>query len=143
MQSTSVYLIEFYALLLIMNAFLGIVTTTYQEEDPTNSLRSPFTAFPLGSNFTSLDTATTTAELQAPVNATSGLPIPWFDDIYEDFKAQITVVLTFVSFFTFGFITQLVETMGFPTEFMLILTAPLGLYLMYMTFVMLTNRLGN
>ncbi len=88
MQSTSVYLIEFYALLLIMNAFLGIVTTTYQEEDPTNSLRSPFTAFPLGSNFTSLDTATTTAELQAPVNATSGLPIPWFDDIYEDFKAQ-------------------------------------------------------
>jgi hypothetical protein len=142
MQSTSVYLIEFYALLLIMNAFLGIVTTTYQEEDPTNSLRSPFTAFPLGSNFTSLDTATTTAELQAPLNGT-GSPIAWFDDIYENFEAQISAVLTFVSFFTFGFITQLVETMGFPTEFMLILTAPLGLYLMYMTFVMITNRLGN
>ena len=142
MQSTSVYLIEFYALLLIMNAFLGVVTLTYQQEDPTNSLRSPFTAFPLGSNFTSLDTATTIDELQAPTNSTTSL-IPWFDTIYENFEASITVILTFVSFFTFGFITQLVNTMGFPSEFMLILTAPLGLYLMYMVFVMITNRLGN
>ena len=142
MQSTSVYLIEFYALLLIMNAFLGVVTLTYQEEDPTNTLRSPFTAFPLGSNFTSLDTETTTNELIAPTNSTGSLII-WFDDIYDNFEASITAILTFVSFFTFGFITQLVTTMGFPAEFMLILTAPLGLYLMYMTFVMITNRLGN
>ena len=142
MQSTSVYLIEFYALLLIMNAMLGIVTTAYQEEDPGNSLRSPFTAFPLGSNFTSLDTTTTTNELIAPVNGT-GSPIAWFDSIYENFEASITAVLTFVSFFTAGFIIQLFDTMGFPTEYLLLLTAPLGLYLMYMTFVMITNRLGN
>lgn len=142
MQSTSVYLIEFYALLLIMNAFLGIVSTAYQEEDPTNSLRSPFTAFPLGSNFTSLDTITTTNELISPVNGT-GSPIPWYDTIFENFEASITAVLNFVSFFTAGFIIQLFDTMGFPTEFLLILTAPLGLYLMYMTFVMITNRLGN
>lgn len=126
-----------------MNAFLGVVTTAYQEEDPGNSLRSPFTAFPLGSNFTSLDTTTTTNELIAPINATDSSPIPWFSDIYENFQASITAVLSFVSFFTFGFISQLIETMGFPAEFTLILTAPLGLYLMYMTFVMITNRLGN
>jgi len=142
MQSTSVYLIEFYALLLIMNAMLGIVTTAYQEDDPANSLRSPFTAFPLGSNFTSLDTTTTTNELIAPVNGT-GDPIAWFDDIYENFQASITVVLNFVSFFTAGFIIQLFDTMGFPTEYLLVLTAPLGLYSMYMIFSMVTNRLGN
>jgi len=142
MQSTSVYLIEFYALLLIMNAMLGIVTTAYQEDDPSNSLRSPFTAFPLGSNFTSLDTDTTTSELIAPTNST-GDPIAWYDTIYENFEASITAVLNFVSFFTAGFIIQLFDTMGFPTEYLLLLTAPLGLYLMYMTFVMITNRLGN
>ena len=142
MQSTSIYLIEFYALLLIMNALLGLVTSTYQEEDPTNSLRSPFTAFPLGSNFTSLDTDTTTEEIIAPVNGTGSL-IPWFDDIYENFQALITGVLNFVSFFTAGFILQLFETMGIPEVFWAMVTAPLGLYLMYMTFVMISNRLGN
>ena len=121
---------------------LGIVSGAYQDEDPTNSLRSPFTSFPLGSNFTGLDTDTTTEELIAPVNGT-GSPIPWFDDIYENFQAIITGALNFVSFFTAGFILQLFETMGIPDVFWIMVTAPLGLYLFYMTFVMLTNRLGN
>lgn len=142
MQSTSVYLIEFYALLLIMNAFLGVVTGIYQDEDPTNSLRSPFTAFPLGSNFTGLNTTTTTNELIAPINGT-GDPIPWYSTIFENFEAMITSILNFVSFFTAGFILQLFTTMGIPDLFWVLVTAPLGLYLMYMTFVMITNRLGN
>jgi len=142
MQSTSVYLVEFYALLLIMNAFLGVVTTAYQEEEPGNSLRSPFTAFPLGSNFTSLDTTTTTNELITPVNGT-GDPIAWYSTIYENFQASITVILNFVSFFTAGFILQLFTTMGIPNVFWALVTAPLGLYSMYMVFVMVSNRLGN
>ena len=142
MQSTSIYLIEFYALIIIMNAMMGVVTGAYQEEDPSNSLRSPFTAFPLGSNFTGLDTDTTTSELIAPVNGT-GSPIAWFDDISENFEAMITATLNFVSFFTAGFILQLFTTMGIPEVFWILVTAPLGLYLMYMTFVMITNRLGN
>lgn len=142
MQSTSVYLIEFYALLLIMNAFLGVVTTVYQESEPTSSLRSPFNAFPLGSNFTGLDTDTTTNELITPTNST-GSPISWFSDIYENFEATITNILLFVSFFTAGFIYQLLDTMGIPEIFWIIVGAPMGLYGMYMTFVMITNRLGN
>lgn len=142
MQSTSVYLIEFYALLLILNAFLGVVTGIYQEAQPTDSLRSPFNAFPLGSNFTGLNTTGTTNELIAPVNGTGG-SIPWYSTIYENFEAMITSILTFVSFFTAGFIYQLLDTMGIPEVFWIIVGAPLGLYAMYMTFVMITNRLGN
>jgi len=126
MQATSVYLIEFYALLIIMNAFLGVVTGAYQESDPTNSLRSPFTAFPLGSDFTGLDTGSTTNELIAPNNGT-GSPIQWYDTIYENFEAMITATLTFVSFFTAGFILQLFTTMGIPSIFWVIITAPIGL----------------
>ncbi len=142
MQSTSVYLIEFYALLIILNAGLGIVTGAYQEGNPGESLRSPFNAFPLGSNFTGLDTDTTRDEIIAPVNST-GDPIAWFSDALENFEAMITAILTFVSFFTAGFILQLFTTMGIPEVFWVMVTAPLGLYLMYMTFVMITNRLGN
>jgi hypothetical protein len=142
MQSTSVYLIEFYALLIILNAFMGVVTETWQEDKPGDSLRSPFNAFPLGSNFTGLDTTTTTNELISPVNGT-GDPIPWYDTIFENFEAMITATLNFVSFFTAGFVLQLFETMGIPQIFWIIITAPIGLYLMYMTFVMITNRLGN
>lgn len=142
MQSTSVYLIEFYALLIILNAFLGVVTDTWQEDNPSDSLRSPFNSFPLGSNFTSLDTDTTTNELIAPVNGTGG-SIPWYSTIYENFEAMITSILNFVSFFTAGFILQLFTTMGIPEVFWILITAPMGLYLMYMTFVMITNRLGN
>lgn len=142
MQSTSIYLIEFYAMLMIINAFLGVVTGIYQEDQPTESLRSPFNAFPLGSNFTGLDTDTTTNELIAPVNGT-GSPISWFSDIYENFEAMITNILTFVSFFTAGFIYDLLDTMGLPEVFWILIGAPIGLYLMYTTFVMITNRLGN
>ncbi len=142
MQSTSVYLIEFYALLIILNAGLGIVSGAYQEGFPTESLRSPFTAYPLGSNYTGLDTSTTTNEIIAPVNGT-GDPVAWYVDALENFEAMITAILTFVSFFTAGFILQLFTTLGIPEVFWVIVTAPLGLYLMYMTFVMITNRLGN
>ena len=142
MQSTSVYVIEFYVLLIVLNAFLGVVTTIYQESQPTESLRSPFNAFPLGSNFTGLDTDTTTGELIAPVNGTGGA-IPWYSTIYENFEVTITNILTFVSFCTAGFILQLFHNLGFPEAFWVIVTAPIGLYTMYMTFVMITNRLGS
>ena len=142
MQSTSVYLIEFYALLLIMNAFLGVVTGLWQEDNPDSSLRSPFGGYPLGSDFAGLDTNTTTNEIIGPTTTTDG-PLSWFNEGVENFQASITAILTFVSFFTAGFILQLFETMGIPEFFWILVTAPMGLYLMYMTFVMITNRLGN
>lgn len=142
MQATSVYLVEFYALLLIINAMLGVTTEIYQEAEPTESLRSPFNAFPLGSNFTGLDTDTPTEEIIAPSNST-GSPISWFYDIYENFQAMITSITVYVDFFTAGFIYDLFETIGIPEIFWIIVGAPLGLYLMYTTFVMITNRLGN
>lgn len=142
MQSTSIYLIEFYALLILLNAFMGVVTEVWQEDEPTGSLRSPFNAFPLGSNFTGLDTNSTTGSLITPTNST-GDPISWWTDQFENFQATITNILTFVSFFTAGFLLQLFTTMGIPEIFWIIVTAPIGLYLMYMTFVMITNRLSN
>ena len=134
--------IETYVVLSIINAFLGLGTEIYQESEPTESLRSPFNSFPLGSNFTQLDADGTTDSLTNPANST-GDPIPWVTNAAADFTATIDVILEFTKFFTAGFVIQLLTTMGFPGEWLLIVTVPLAIYVMYMTFVMITNRLGN
>ena len=135
--------IEVYVVLSIINAFLGIGTEIYQEAEPTESLRSPFNAFPLGSNFTQLDADGTTESLTSPSNHTGGV-IPWTTpDLLASFAAVIDVILEFTKFFTAGFVIQLLITLGFPGEWFLIVTVPLAIYVMYMTFVMITNRLGN
>lgn len=134
--------IETYVLLAIINAFLGVGTGIYQESQPTDSLRSPFGGFPLGSNFTSLDTDSVIDEITLPTNST-GDPIPWVTNALADFTATIDVVLEFSQFFTAGFIIQLLDTLGFPSEWLLIITVPFGIYTMYLVFVMITNRLSN
>lgn len=142
MTNPQTTVIEIYVILSLINAFLGIGTVIYQQENPSDSLRSPFNAFPLGSNFTGLDPDAVTTAIQTPTNSTGGI-IAWFSDIYSNFEAIITAVLEFTQFFTAGFVIQLLTTMGFPAGFLYIVTVPLALYVMYMVFVMVTNRLGN
>lgn len=138
--------LELYVLLAILNSFLGIGQAIYQDEFPTDSIRSPFTGFPLGNDVnpevSQLDTDTLTDEITQPTNGT-GFDIPWVSDIYSDFTAVIDAVLTFVQFFTAGFIIDLLTSMGFPAGFLYMVTVPFALYVAYMTFVMVTNRLGN
>ena len=135
-------IIEAYVLLAVINAFLGIGTGIYQESQPTDSLRSPFTAFPLGSNFTELDTESVILEVTTPTNDTGG-PIDWAVNSIANFNAVIDSVITFSQFFTAGFVLQLLDTLGFPYEWGLLVTVPFGIYTMYLVFVMITNRLSN
>lgn len=134
--------IEAYVLLAIVNAFLFVGTEIYQESQPTDSLRSPFTAFPLGSNFTSLEIDSVILEITTPTNST-GDPIIWVQNFFIDATATIEVLLEFSQFFTAGFIIQLLNTIGFPADWLLIVTVPFGIYTMYLVFVMITNRLSN
>lgn len=138
--------LELYVLLAIINAFLGIGQEIYQSEYPTESIRSPFSGFPLGSDVnpevSQLNTTGLTSELTNPVNST-GWEIPWVTDAISDFTAIIDIILTFVQFFTAGFIIDLLESIGFPEGFLYIITVPFALYVAYMTFVMISNRLGN
>ena len=142
MAQANQIVIEAYVLLAIVNAFLGVGTGIYQESEPTDSLRSPFTAFPLGNNFTTLDTDSVIGNITNPVN-TTGDPIPWVSSAIADFTATIDVLLEFSQFFTAGFILQLLDTVGFPADWLLIITVPFGIYTMYLIFVMITNRLSS
>ena len=134
--------IEIYVLLSIVNAFLFVTTGIYQEGEPTSSLRSPFTGFPLGSDFPELDSEGLIENMTNPTNSTGGI-IEWVQDAISDFTAIIDILLEFVQFFTAGYIIELLSGLGFPAVYLYFITVPLGLYVMYMTFVMITNRLGN
>lgn len=134
--------IEIYVVLSILNVFLGVGQQIYQEEYPTQSIRSPFNAFPLASTFPELDSEGLILNITSPTNST-GSPIDWIIDGLSDFTAIIDIILDFVKFFTAGYVIDLLNSMGFPADFIYIITVPLSLYVMYMTFVMITNRLGN
>lgn len=138
--------IELYVLLAIVNAFLGVGQGIYQDEYPTESIRSPFSGFPLGSDVnpevSQLDPSGVTGNLTNPTNST-GDPIPWVTNAIADFTATIDVILEFTNFFTAGYVIDLLDSIGFPADFLYIVTVPLAIYVMYMTFVMITNRLGN
>lgn len=135
--------IEIYVILSIVNAFLGIGQTIYQDAFPGQSLRSPFTAFPLGTTFPQLDTENLILNMTNPTNST-GTPLDWVIDGLSDFAATIAVILDFVRFFTLGFIAQLLEDgIGLPDYLLSMVTIPFTIYVAYMTFVMITNRLGN
>lgn len=138
--------IEAYVVLAIINAFLGVGQGIYQDAYPTESIRSPFNQFPLGSQInpevSQLDTDSLTLNMTNPTNST-GSPIDWVIGGVADFEATIDVILTFVQFFTAGFIIDLLNSMNFPADFLYIVTVPFGLYVAYMTFVMISNRLTN
>jgi len=133
---------EIYIVLAVINAFLGVGQGIYQDENPTESIRSPFTGFPLASDFPELNATGLTANITAPLNST-GDAIPWFSDAIANFEATIDILLEFTKFFTAGYIIDLLNSFGFPADFILIITIPLALYVMIMTFVLLTNRLSN
>lgn len=148
MTATYTVIIELYVVLSIVNAFLGIGQGIYQEGFPGESIRSPFDQFPLGTGLNETtqqvinQTGGLTANFTNPTNST-GFEIPWVTDAISDFTAIIDVILDFVAFFTGGYIIDLLNSMGFPADFLYIVTVPLGIYVMYMVFVLITNRLGN
>lgn len=148
MSATYTIVIELYVCMSIVNAFLGITQITYESEFPGESIRSPFNQYPIASDLAggSEDTITivndTTAEFSNPTNGT-GFVIPWVTDAIADFTATIDIILGFVGFFTGSYIIDLISSMGFPAGFLYIITVPLAIYVMYMVFVLITNRLGN
>lgn len=148
MVSTYTIVIELYVCMSIVNAFLGITQIAYEDGFPGESIRSPFNQFPIASDLagTSADTIAQVEELTSnstnPTNST-GFEIPWVTDAISDFTAIIDVILDFVGFFTGSYIIDLINSMGFPADFLYIITVPLAIYVMYMVFVLITNRLGN
>lgn len=134
-------------MLAIINAMLFIVQDTYQSGNPGEQLRSPYSGFPIGAtleNPATTNSRVSSATLNAtnPTNGSGGV-IGWVIDGLSDFTAQIAVILGFVKFFTAGYVVDLLNSMGFPANFIYLATVPFGIYVLYMTFVMITNRLGN
>jgi len=137
--------IEIYVLLSIINAFLGVVQNIYEEGNPGHSLRSPFTGYPLAQTFTTLNTTGLQANLTQPFNSTSSSTIPWIakaSDAFQSFVSQINGILTWLKFFTAGYLIDLLTGIGIPSAFLQIVNIPIAFYLCYMVFVMVTNRLG-
>ena len=134
--------IEVYVLLAIVNAFLGVGQMIYQESQLAESIRSPFTSFPLASDFPELNSSGVILNITKPTNSTGGI-IEWVSGAIANFEATIDILLEFTQFFTAGFIIDLLVSLGFPDEFYIIIGAPMGIYTMYMVFVLITNRLGN
>jgi hypothetical protein len=135
--------IEVYVLLSVINVFLGVGQNIYQDANPGDALRSPFTGLPLGNTF--LDDTLDTEGLIGNMTVTNstGGPFQWVIDGLSDFAAIIDIILSFVKFFVAGYVIDLMISIGIPAQFFYIVTVPLGFYVMYMTFVMITNRLGR
>ena len=134
-------IIEIYVVLTIVNVMLGVVSEIYADGTE-GDIRSPFSQLPLGSDFDVPDAANLTNTIITPVNGT-GTELFFWDGIFQNFEAIYSSILEFVKFFTGGFIIDLLNNIGFPGDFLYIVTAPLAIYVSYMTFVMITNRLGN
>lgn len=138
--------IEIYVLLSVMNVFLGIGTSLYQEKDPTGYLRSPFTGYPLiGIIPTPLNAQQQTGNLTASINTTSGFKIPFISqatDAFQSFASIWNGIIRFSNFFDLGYTINLLNSTGFPSGFLYIVTVPVAIYTFYMVFVMITNRLG-
>lgn len=139
---TYVVIIELYVVLSIVNAFLAVGQGIYQDENPGENFRSPFDTSPLPDTFEELDTDTLNTELTNPTNST-GDPIAWVSDALQNFEATIDQLLYFVQFFTAGFLVDMLNGIGFPGDFLYIITVPAGIYTGYMILVLITNRLGN
>jgi len=148
LSATYTIVLELWVCLTIVNVFLGLTQTAYQEGFPGESIRSPFNQYPLGSDLITQrdqvinDTQGLSDNFTNPTNST-GFEIPWVSDAISDFTAIIDIILDFVAFFTGAFIINLLTSMGLPASFLYIVTVPLGIYSMYMIFVLITNRLGN
>ncbi len=138
--------IEIYIILSVMNVFLGIGTQLYQEDHPLSSLRSPFTGYPLvGIIPQTLPAQQATANLTASINVTSGFKIPFISqatDAFQSFASIWNGIIRFTNFFDLGYSISLLNAIGFPAGFLFIVTVPLAIYIFYMVFVMITNRLG-
>ena len=140
MASPHHVVIELYVLLSVINAFLGVGTGIYQMAEPDSSLRSPFNGAPLGDQFTQLDTNTVIDDITIPVNSTGGI-IGWVQNGIADFTATINIVLEFSKFLTAGYLIDLISTIGFPAEWVYLVTVPFAIYVMFTIFTMVTNRL--
>lgn len=138
--------IEIYIILSVMNVFLGIGAGLLQMKDPTETLRSPFTGYPIiGIIPQTLPAQQATANLTASINTTNNIKIPFISqasDAFQSFASIWNGIIRFTNFFDLGYTINLLNGLGFPPEFLYIVTVPLAIYIFYMVFVMLTNRLG-
>lgn len=129
-----------------MNVFLGVGQGIYQQDHPTGSLRSPFTGYPLAGIIpTPLSAQQATANLTQSINTTSGSKIPFIStisDAFQSFASTWNAIIRFTNFFDLGYSINLLNSIGFPGSFLFIVTVPLSIYMFYMAFVMISNRLG-
>lgn len=134
--------IELYVVLSVINVFLGVGTGIYQQAEPDSSLRSPFNSEPLGNEFTQLDTDGITDKITSPTNSTGGI-IVWVQNGIADFTATIDIILEFSKFFTAGHLIDLISTIGFPADWIYLVTVPFAIYAVFAIFSMITNRLTS
>ena len=138
--------IEVYVLVAIINSFLGITQEIYSEAFPGESIRSPFDQTPLSGGVDPEVSQLDLAMLQQNLTDTAGdpgNPLDWIDRGVEGFAATFDAINTFVKFFTAGYIVDLLDGIGYPGQYVYIVTVPLGIYTAYMIFVLITNRLTN
>lgn len=143
-------IIELYAVLLIVNIFIGVTQTEYQSGNPTGVLRSPFTGYPIASTLPTVSAINNTIivsqnNILGNINYTSGTTIPFISTVSDAFQSIASIfnaVITFIKFFSLGFLIDMLNGLGFPSVFLYIVTIPVGFYLLYMIFTMVANKLG-
>lgn len=138
--------IEVYVLLAVVNTFLGITQEIYSDAFPGESIRSPFDQTPLSSNIDSEASLLDVTGLQQNLTDMAGGPdnaLGWIGGAAEGLAATFDAINTFVKFFTAGYVVDLLDGMGFPGQYVYIISVPLGIYTAYMIFVLITNRLTN
>lgn len=142
--------IELYCVLLFVNIFIGVVQTEYQSGNPTGVLRSPFTGYPIASTLPTVTAINdniilTQGNITNNINHTSGVRIPFIStasDAFQSIASIFNAVITFIKFFSLGFLIDLLNGLGFPAVYFYIVTIPVGFYLLYMIFTMVANKLG-
>jgi hypothetical protein len=131
----------------VVNAFLFVVNDIYTDAFPGSSIRSPFSAYPLSTTLENPESNLQRSEdltfnITNP-RSSNGTILDWVIDGLSDFTAQIAILLDFAKFFTAGYVIDLLNAIGLPANLAYIITVPFAIYVFYMGFVMITNRLGN
>lgn len=132
-------ILEIYAVLFCVNAFLGIFSFYYTGSFPANALRSPVNQQSL-SLVATPNTSDLIINATAPLNST-GNPIEWVVQSAQNFTGVLSGLLDFFNFIAGGFIANFISSLGLPGNVVIFLVAPLGLYTLYTVVVAITNRL--
>lgn len=132
-------ILEIYAALFCVNAYVGIGAFYYEGAFPGNTLRSPVNQQPLNIP-TVPDTSSIILNATAPLNST-GSPIDWIVQAGQNFAGVLAGLLDFFNFIAGGFIADFASSLGFPGDVVYLITIPTGLYTLYTIVVAISNRL--